>query len=127
MHIHHVGVVCRSRESADRFYGELLGLERIRSFPISRELSRGLFGFDGGFEAHTYVKGDMNVEVFVVTEGFTTNPHLHHAALGVENQERFLASCREAGVEVIQVPKGDKTITMIKDFDGNIFEIRENT
>jgi hypothetical protein len=28
-------------------------------------------------------------------------------------------------VEISQIPKGDKTLTFIKDYDGNLFEIKQ--
>jgi hypothetical protein len=30
------------------------------------------------------------------------------------------------GVEITQIPKGDRTLTFIKDFDGNLFEIKRS-
>ena len=125
MHVHHVGIVCRLEENADRFYRDLLGLERIRSYRVSSELSRGLFGFNRSFQAFTYLKDDMNFEIFVVEEAVVTRPHLHHVGLEVEHLKKFLDRCKEMQVEIMEVPKGAKIITMIKDFDGNLFEIKE--
>jgi catechol 2,3-dioxygenase-like lactoylglutathione lyase family enzyme len=125
MRIHHVGVVCRSEEDADRFYRDLLGLEKIRSFFVSVALSQGLFGLDRGFPAHTYGKGDLAVEVFVIEEGAVTHPHLHHTGLEVDDLKTFLQKCRDLGVQIMEVAKKEKIVTMIKDFDGNLFEIKE--
>jgi catechol 2,3-dioxygenase-like lactoylglutathione lyase family enzyme len=125
MRIHHVGLVCKTQESADRFYGDLLGLERTRSFPVSTDLSGGLFGFDQGFQAINYVKGDLTFEIFVVQDRAVVHPQLHHLSLEVEDLKGFLERCRRMGVQIIEVPKQGKIITMIKDFDGNLFEMRE--
>lgn len=125
MKVQHVALVCRSEENSDRFYRDLLGLERTRSFTVPAELSRGLFGFDCSFEALTYLKDDINFEVFVVKEAVVTRPHLHHVGLEVEDRKKFLERCREMQVQIMEIPKGEKVITMIKDFDGNLFEIKE--
>lgn len=125
MKVRHVALVCRSEENADRFYRDLLGLERTRSFPVPVELSRGLFGFDRSFLALTYLKDDMTFEIFVVEEAPVIRPYLHHVGLEVEDRERFLERCGQMQVEIMEVPKGEKIITMIKDFDGNVFEIME--
>lgn len=125
MKVHHVGLVCGSKERADRFYRELLGFERTRSFLVSAELARGLFGFDRTFQALNYVKEDLTFEVFVVEEGVVIPPQLHHVGLEVEDLRTFLERCRRMGVQILEVPKGEKIITMIKDFDGNTFEMRE--
>jgi catechol 2,3-dioxygenase-like lactoylglutathione lyase family enzyme len=114
-------------ESADRFYGHLLGLERIRSFMIPSELSRDLFGFDHRLQALTYLKNDMCFEVFVVDEPHPPSPPLCHVALVVEDQKGFLERCDRVQVRVIKVSRGGKSVTMIKDYDGNLFEIKEAT
>ncbi|MBW2058548.1 MAG: VOC family protein [Deltaproteobacteria bacterium] len=125
MKLQHVALVSRSEESAQRFYGDLLGLERTRSFHVSADLSKGLFDSELHFEALTYLKGEMHFEIFLIGEGQWTPPRFHHIGLEVEDLEGFLKRCREKDVQVMEVPKGNKTVTMIKDFDGNLFEIRQ--
>jgi len=125
MRIHHIGLVCRSEESADRFYQDVLGLEKTRSFVLSAELSRGLFGFDQSFQVITYLKHDVCFEVFVIEGAAVMAPQFHHAALEVEDRKKFMARCREMQVQIMEIPKEGKVITMIRDFDGNLFEIKE--
>lgn len=125
MRIHHIGLVCGSEEQAERFYHHLLGLERTRSYAVPAEVSRGLFGFDRTYRAYVYGKGGVTLEVFVVEGAPTIHPHLHHVGLEVEDLKGFLERCREMGVEVLEVAKEGKTVTMIRDFDGNLFEIKE--
>lgn len=126
MKIHHVALVSRSEENSDRFYRGLLGFEKIRSFTVSAELAGGFFGYDSSLRAMTYVKGEVTFEVFVVKEGATIHPRLHHVGLEVEGRGRFLEKCREMQVEIMEIPKEERIITMIKDFDGNLFEIKES-
>ncbi len=125
MRIHHIALVCRSEENADRFYRDLLGFERTRSYTVPAELSSGLFGFDRGYVAITYQRSGMAFEVFVIEGGAICRPHVHHVGLEVEDQEGFLERCREMQVQIREVPKGGRIITMIRDFDGNLFEIKE--
>jgi len=125
MRIHHAGLVCRSEANADRFYQDLLGLKRIRSFTVSSDLSSGLFGFNESFQALTYRNDDKMVEIFIVPEMVPSDPHLHHTGLEVDDRKKFVEKCKGMGVQVMEVPKGEKTITMIRDFDGNLFEISE--
>ncbi len=67
----------------------------------------------------------MTIEVFVVQEAPAIIPYLHHVGLEVEDQEGFLERCREMQVQIMETPKEGRVVTMIKDFDGNLFEIRE--
>ena len=125
MRIQHVGLVCRSEGNSDRFYQDLLGLEKTRSFTLSRELARDLFGFDQSFQVITYLKDDAHFEIFVIEESKAAPPQFHHVALEVENRERFLEECRGMLVPVVDVSKEGKVVTMIRDFDGNLFEIKD--
>jgi catechol 2,3-dioxygenase-like lactoylglutathione lyase family enzyme len=125
MRIHHIGLVSSSEENADRFYHDLLGLEKTRIFTVPSELSRGFFDLDQSLQAINYSKDDVNLEVFVVAESPVTRPRLDHVGLEVVDRERFLTKCAEMGVLIIERPKGDRVITMIQDFDGNLFEIQE--
>ena len=125
MRIHHIGLVCGSEEKADRFYEGLLGLEKTRSFAIGAALSKGLFGFDSGFRALMYGKDDVSFEVFVVEEPVAICPRLCHVAIEVENQATLLERCRKLGIQIMEVPKEGKTVTMIQDFDANLFELKE--
>jgi hypothetical protein len=36
-----------------------------------------------------------------------------------------LNECQHLEIEVLQVPKGDRTLTFIRDDDGNLFEIKQ--
>jgi hypothetical protein len=43
----------------------------------------------------------------------------------VRDLEAFLERALAMGVPVIRAPKGDRWITFVQDFDGNLFEIKE--
>jgi hypothetical protein len=52
---------------------------------------------------------------------------LRHVALTCSseiNSDRIFKKCRDLEVEVSQIPKGDRTLTFIRDYDGNLFEIK---
>jgi catechol 2,3-dioxygenase-like lactoylglutathione lyase family enzyme len=124
LRIHHVALVCGSEENADRFYRDLLGFEQTRSFMVPGDLARGLFGYEGNIQTLTYLKDDTCFEVFVVDEAHPATP-LCHVALAVENKSGFLKRCERFQIRIVEVSKGEKTVTMIQDFDGNLFEIKE--
>ena len=44
--------------------------------------------------------------------------------LEVADLESFLEKCRSLKVDVARIPKGDKILTFIRDFDGNLFELK---
>lgn len=45
--------------------------------------------------------------------------------LAVENLEEFIVHCRNNDVITYSVKKGEKILWFIKDYSGNIFEIKQ--
>jgi len=70
---------------------------------------------------------DRNVyfEIFITSENKSNNLKIEHLCLEVDDLTGFIDKCRSLNVEITQIPKGDKTLTFIKDFDGNLFEIKD--
>jgi len=122
---HHVAVVCRTRDHADRFYGALLGLPTIKTSILSREMVQKIFNTDAECEIILYGNETMAIEVFVTD----TNPDCAipyvHMCLEIKNRNEFARMCKENGLEVNCLERGDSTLLFIKDFDGNLFEIKE--
>jgi len=42
----------------------------------------------------------------------------------VEDREAFLAACRSVGLAVNIVPRTESKLCFVRDFDGNLFEIK---
>ncbi len=125
MRLIHAGLVSRSEERADRFFGGVLGLEKTRRSELSAELADRLFGVDAGCEIVYYGSGDLEVEVFLTRPPEMTGSRIGHLCLEVASRAELLARCATAGVPVRQAPKGDYLVVFIEDEDGNLFEIKE--
>jgi catechol 2,3-dioxygenase-like lactoylglutathione lyase family enzyme len=54
----------------------------------------------------------------------SSGQQMAHVCLEVDDLQDFLKKCRDLDVEISQIPKGDRTLTFIRDFDGNLFEIK---
>ena len=118
----HTGLTCRSEENADRFYQQILGLERQEPKILAAALSQALFGIEAEVPIINYVGSAAHFEIFIY-DSPEPKPSIDHTCLQVESLPDFLDLCRQNNVEIQMVPKGNKTITFVKDFDGNSFEI----
>lgn len=123
MLLSHVGLVCTSEENADRFYTGLLGLEKKTPKILSAEISRGLFDVDSEMLIINYERKPLVFEIFIAGQKGATPNRIEHMCLTVDDLESFLARCRAMDVTIVQVPKGDKIISFVSDYDGNRFEI----
>lgn len=125
MNIHHFAVVCGSIENADKFYGDILGLEKIKDTAISQDLSEKIFDIACESRLLLYSNPHFAVEVFVIAGGRKQNPSFEHFCLAVEDKQGFIEKCQAGGCDVNIIPKDDYFLTFIRDFDGNLFEIKE--
>jgi catechol 2,3-dioxygenase-like lactoylglutathione lyase family enzyme len=124
MVLRHVGLTCGSEDNADRFYKDLLGLEKSESKTLPASLSKSIFNIDSELVIINYLDQDVHFEIFIAAGSIRNPRQIEHLCLEVGDLNEFLNKCNILGVEVAQIPKGDKTLIFVKDFDGNLFEIK---
>ena len=123
MVLRHVGLTASSEENSDKFYEDLLGLEKSWAKTLPASLSKSIFNVDSELVMINYRDETSHFEIFVTGENRDNRRQIEHVCLEVGNLEVFLEKCRRLNVDISLIPKGDKTLTFIKDFDGNLFEI----
>ena len=121
----HVGLRCGSEENSDRFYKDLLGLEKSRTKTLPAFLSKSIFDIDAELNIINYLNEDLHFEIFIIERSKDSSRQIGHLCLEVDDLNDFLNKCKVLGVEAARIPKSDKTLTFIRDFDGNLFEIKE--
>jgi len=121
----HVALSCRSEEDSDRFYQDLLGLKKIRTFVLAADLAKSLFGLDGECNVIDYKNDEVHFEIFLVGDTVTVGG-FNHVCISVNNREDLIKRCIEGGFKFTKLPKGiDDIFLFVKDLDGNIFEVKE--
>jgi catechol 2,3-dioxygenase-like lactoylglutathione lyase family enzyme len=124
MKLRHVGLACVSEENADKFYGGLLGLKKSEPKTLPRALAKAIFGVDCDLKIINYIGDGLHAEILISGQPSNRAGCIEHIALDVGDLSVFLQGCRDLGVKVIQVPKGDAMLTFVRDLDGNLFEIK---
>jgi catechol 2,3-dioxygenase-like lactoylglutathione lyase family enzyme len=119
----HTALVCRSEDRADRFYQDLLGLEKAEPWPLPPTLARAIFGVDAKLTIINYTGAGMHFEIFIAAGHPGSTATIEHTCIEVESRRDFLRTCRKLGVRINAVPKGDRTLLFVQDFDGNLFEV----
>lgn len=123
----HVALARRSLEEADRFFVELLGLERTRARDLPADLAGAVFGFAEPCRMIDYEGGGVRFEVFVpaAERPFAAPGDYRHVSLQVGDRESFLARASAAGIEVRRVVRQGRDVAFLADSDGNLFEIQQ--
>jgi catechol 2,3-dioxygenase-like lactoylglutathione lyase family enzyme len=125
MRLNHIALVCGSEQRADDFYEGVLGLRRIKSFVLSNDLAHQIFGIDREYRVLVYGNDRFSAEVFLAAHPPGPDTGLAHVCLELKDREDFVKRCESMHVEVNRIPKGDTLLTFVKDYDGNLFEIKE--
>ncbi|MBN2515763.1 MAG: VOC family protein [Deltaproteobacteria bacterium] len=125
MRLHHAAVVCRSREHADRFYGGILGLQHIKTATLEPRLAEQIFGIAQECQFMLFGSEQLTVEIFIADIDSQASPLFEHLCLEVTNRDQFAEQCETQGLEVKRIPRGDTQLIFVKDYDGNLFEIKE--
>ncbi len=125
MKIRHIGLMASSEPGADKFFGELLGLQKQESKSIPAALSQALFRVNADIKVIRYTGRDTDFEVFIHAPETSGTKSMEHVCLEIDDLPAFLQRCRNLQVTILQVPKGDSLLTFISDGDQNLFEIKE--
>ncbi|MBF0118459.1 MAG: VOC family protein [Desulfobacterales bacterium] len=124
MLLNHVAFVCSSETLTDKFYNKVLGLKKIESKVLSASLSKKIFDLDKEYQIIKYGDDTIQFEIFLTDEEPKQNL-LNHICLKVKDLDQFLKKCNLMGVEINKISKGESILIFVKDFDGNLFEIKE--
>lgn len=125
MLMRHMALTCSSEENSDRFYKNLLGLERSEPKILPTALSRAIFNVNSELTMIHYLGKAVHFEIFITGTSLNASRQIEHVCIEVDDLQNFLAKCRDLDVVISQIPKEDRTLTFIRDFDGNLFEIKQ--
>ena len=119
----HVGLQYDNRKSAETFFTKILGLSLKKSFTLSKELTKSIFGFSEDILIDVYENNESCFEVFIT--GKIKKYQFEHICIEINNINDFIKNCKKYGIEPIIVKKELKTLFFIKDFAGNLYEIKQ--
>lgn len=121
----HYAVFSASEEKSDRFYIELLEMEKKYKFNVQADLIYKIFGLKQEFEVIRYGKNGVDIEVFI-TDKMEKRDNIGHLGIKMGNRDTILNKAKKMGYSVTKIEKSDGTYNLfIKDNSGNLFEIKE--
>jgi catechol 2,3-dioxygenase-like lactoylglutathione lyase family enzyme len=121
----HTGLAVSSEENADRFFIDILGLEKSEPKIIDKKLAYALFAIDDELLMIHYRGEAIDYEIFVYREYKAPEKQIAHSCIKVNDLKKIVSKCKDVGLKVIEVQKGSGVITFISDYDGNLFEVKE--
>jgi len=125
MKIIHTGLAASSEEKADHFFIDILGLEKSVPKILDKKLAQAIFGINDELLLIHYRGGTVHYEVLVYREYKAPEKQIAHSCIQVSDLINIVNKCRDAGLKIVEIPKGSVVVTFISDYDGNLFEVKE--
>ena len=120
--INHIALQFKSKEKADIFFCEILGISKSREFELTCSLSEKIFDISEDVKVCVYENEKCKFEVFITDK--KNDLSFNHICLEISDRKELIEKCRKNGLEVRLVDKNDKTLLFIKDFSENIYEVK---
>lgn len=125
MKFEHVAVATRSEADSDRFFGDLLGMDRTRAFTIPPHLTRAFFGLEQDQRILRYEKDGVAFEVFVAGSDARARDPFTHACVLVTDRDAFASRAETMGYAVTKVPRdAGGYFLFVRDAYGNLYEVK---
>lgn len=121
----HFCVAVSSAERAGALFGDLFGMKVTKTFTVGDDLVQALFGRGGELEVVVYDAVSVGVEVFIDPDLQPRSGQLDHLCLGVRDLESLLMRAGGMGMDIHRFHKGDKEVIVLRDLDGNLYELKE--
>ena len=126
MQLEHIAISNNSEKTSDKFFINLLGCEKTRSFTVSSDLTDQFFGVKKDQKIIRYEKDGISFEVFITDDDNHAKDTFTHACLVIDDKEDLINKARLLNFETIKVPrKNDEGYYLfLKDSFRNLYEIK---
>ena len=125
MQLNHVGIINKNEEQALKFYQDFLGLKKTREMLLAPELSEQLFSVSQEIKVLVIENEGIKIEVFI-SDFQPENPNFTHFGIMVDSLPEITERARQFNADLIIGKHKDKTVYFLKDFSGNIIEVKQN-
>ncbi|MBN2127312.1 MAG: hypothetical protein JW703_02870 [Candidatus Diapherotrites archaeon] len=121
--LEHIAIQCSSKEKAKEFFEEVLELKKIDSFKLYADLSKTIFNSGKEIDVEKYGNEKIMIEVFY-SEKKCINKFEHYC-FTCSNREKIALKAKEKGFKVKEFETKNKKWIFLEDFDGNLFELKD--
>lgn len=126
MKLNHFALALNSEEESDKFFIELLKLQKTRDFTVPAKLMEKFFEVNRDQKILRYEKENMAAEVFITEDESKRKDLFTHVCLEVNDRDEIVSKGHKLGYKVIKIPRetNDSYYLFIQDGFGNIYEIK---
>lgn len=120
--LNHIALQYQNKRDAEIFFSDILGIPKTRSFMVSADLSKEIFGITKNVDVDVFDNGIIRFEIFYMVD--THHSSFSHICIEVESKEKFIQTCKKYKLNPYIIKKGEKELLFAKDFSNNLYEIK---
>ena len=121
--LNHIALQYTNRKEAEMFFTDILEIPKTRSFALSAQLSKKVFGMEKKVDVDVFDNGNVRFEIFITDH--KNKPSFSHTCIEIDNKEEFINRCKKNGLEPYIIPKGEKELLFVRDFSDNLYEVKQ--
>jgi catechol 2,3-dioxygenase-like lactoylglutathione lyase family enzyme len=122
-----MALINNSEEKADKFYKEFLGLNKLRCFEVSAEMAQKIFNLKVNYKVIVYSNDQFRVEIFIDEKYKGDKNSIPHVCIEVKDREKLILKAEKMGIDYTKIPKQNSYYLFIRDYNGNLFEVKDIT
>jgi len=120
----HVAVTINDLSEIKNFYVDILGLEIIKKFTLSKDISNKIFNIEKETEVTVIGKDDFSMEIFKSNK--TYHYDFQHVCIIVNNRKQVIKKAHENNYPCTIIKRDTSDAVFIKDKSNNLFEIKQS-
>jgi hypothetical protein len=120
--IMHIALNYPDKEKADVFFIEILNLKLQKSFSLNPDLSKQIFNLSEQVDVFVYGDDFTVFEVFITEK--KVRHSFEHVCIKIDDKKEFIEKCKKYRLKIYQVNKDEKKLLFVKDFSGNLYEVK---
>jgi len=119
----HVAITINALAEIKNFYVDILGLEIIKKFTLSKMMTSQIFNIEKETEVTVIGKKDFMVELFIAGKNDYRN--FQHVCITVNDRKQVIQKAQKSNYPCTIIKRDTSDAVFIKDKSNNLFEIKQ--
>ena len=119
----HVAITINDLSEIKNFYVDILGLEIIKKFALSKMMTSQIFNIEKETEVTVIGKKDFMMELFIAGKNDYRN--FQHVCITVNDRKQVIQKAQKSNYPCTIIKRDTSDAVFIKDKSNNLFEIKQ--
>jgi catechol 2,3-dioxygenase-like lactoylglutathione lyase family enzyme len=124
--INHIAVWNSSEKNAYVFFRDIIGFEFLYEFHATQKVVEDIFELKEPMNILVFGNDETKIEVFINDIKLYSQHPINHICFDVEDVQDILEKTVKMNLPRRIIKRNNRNIVFIKDFDGNLFEIKNS-